>query len=229
MNTLGLQPVYRPSDPARRFKGIAIVVALHVLIGWGIVSGTARQTLEYIKKPLKAAVIQEVIIPPPPPPPPPKRIEPPKVVPKLELPPPPFIPPPDIPPPVIPTAPVIQAIQAPPPKPVEIKPPPPPAPPPPKPAPPAPPPKPAGPTVASMGVACPTQVAPEMPRRAINQNITGVVKAQAKIKDGKIVEVTILSGHRIFHQAVREAMEQYSCSKTQGEVLAVQDFVFKID
>lgn len=80
-----------------------------------------------------------------------------------------------------------------------------------------------------MGVACPTQVAPEMPRRAIGQNITGVVKAQARIKDGKIVEVTILSGHRIFHQAVKDAMEQYACSKTAGEVLATQEFVFKID
>lgn len=228
MNRLGLNPEYQPHDPGRRVAGIAVVVVLHIFIAWGIISGTARETLEYIKKPLKAAVIQEVIIPPPPPPPPPKRIEPPKVVPKLELPPPPFIPPPDIPPPVIPTAPVIQAIQAPPPKPVEIKPPPPPPPAPPSPKP-APPPKPAGPTVASMGVACPTQVAPEMPRRAINQNITGVVRAQAKIKDGKIVEVTILSGHRIFHQAVREAMEQYTCSKTPGEVVATQDFNFKID
>lgn len=227
MNTLGLQPVYRPSDPARRFKGIAIVVALHVLIGWGIVSGTARQTLEYIKKPLKAAVIQEVIIPPPPPPPPPKRIEPPKVVPKLELPPPPFIPPPDIPPPVIPTAPVIQAIQAPPPKPVEIKPPPPPAPPPPRPAPaPA---RPAGPVVADVGVACPKQVAPEMPRRAIRQNVTGVVKARAKIKNGKVVEVTILSGPNVFHQSVREAMEQYVCVGNANEVIATQEFVFKIE
>ena len=228
MNTLGLQPVYRPSDPARRFKGIAIVVALHVLIGWGIVSGTARQTLEYIKKPLKAAVIQEVIIPPPPPPPPPKRIEPPKVVPKLELPPPPFIPPPDIPPPVIPTAPVIQAIQAPPPKPVEIKPPPPPAPPPPKPAPPAPPPKPAGPTVASMGVACPTQVAPEMPRRALRDGTEGVVVARVTIKLGKVSDVTIVSGPRVFHDAVKEAVLQYKCTNTGPEVVATQEFVFRI-
>ena len=225
MNTLGLQPVYRPHNPTGRIKGIILVIALHVLIAWAIVSGTARQTLEYIKKPLKAVVIQEVIIPPPPPPPPPKRIEPPKAIPKLELPPPPFIPPPDIPPPVITTAPVIQAVQAPPPKPFEIKPPPPPPPPPaPKPAP-----KPAGPTITSMGVACPTQVAPEMPRRAIRENMSGVVKAQARIKDGKVIEVSILSGPRLFHEAVKEAMEQYGCTKTAQEVLATQEFEFKID
>ncbi len=68
MNTLGLHPVYKPKDPSRRYKGIAIVIGLHVLIGWGIVSGTANDALKALKKPLEAEVIQEVIIPPPPPP-----------------------------------------------------------------------------------------------------------------------------------------------------------------
>ena len=68
MNNLGFNPVYRPKDQSRKYKGILIVIALHILIGWGIVSGTAKNALAIIKKPLEAVVIQEVIIPPPPPP-----------------------------------------------------------------------------------------------------------------------------------------------------------------
>ena len=101
-HSMSLYPVYRPKDPSRRYKGIAIVIALHVLIGWGIVSGTARNALVALKKPLEAVVIQEVIIPPPPPPPP-KEIKPPEA-PKVDAPPPPFVPPPDVAPPVTSTA-----------------------------------------------------------------------------------------------------------------------------
>ena len=70
MNTLGLHPVYRPKDPSRRFKGIAVVIGLHIFLIWALISGTAHDALKVLKKPLEAVVIQEVIIPPPPPPPP---------------------------------------------------------------------------------------------------------------------------------------------------------------
>lgn len=217
MNTLaGLHPVYKPKDPSRRYKGIAIVVALHILIGWGIVSGTAKNALVALKKPLEAVVIQEVIIPPPPPPPP-KQIKPPEA-PKLEAPPPPFVPPPDVPPPAVSTAPVIQAVTAPPPAPAVI------APPPPAPAPP----KPAA-NRSDIGVACPTQTKPEMPRKAIQDGSEGVVKAQALIKDGAVRDVTILSGPRVFHAAVKAAMMQYKCTVDSGEITATQEFVFKIE
>lgn len=213
MNTLGLHPVYKPKDPSRRYKGIAIVVALHILIGWGIVSGTAKNALVALKKPLEAVVIQEVIIPPPPPPPP-KQIKPPEA-PKVEAPPPPFVPPPDVAPPVTSTAPVIQSVAAPPPAPAVIAPPAPPAPP-----------KPAA-NRSDIGVACPTQTKPEMPRKALQDGSEGVVKAQALIKDGAVREVTILSGPRIFHAAVKAAMMQYKCTADSGEILATQDFIFK--
>lgn len=217
MNTLaGLHPVYKPKDPSRRYKGIAIVVALHILIGWGIVSGTAKNALVALKKPLEAVVIQEVIIPPPPPPPP-KQIKPPEA-PKVEAPPPPFVPPPDVPPPAVSTAPVIQAVTAPPPAPAVI------APPPPAPAPP----KPAA-NRSDIGVACPTQTKPEMPRKAIQDGSEGVVKAQALIKDGAVRDVTILSGPRVFHAAVKAAMMQYKCTVDSGEITATQEFVFKIE
>jgi protein TonB len=224
----GLHPVYKPKDASRRYKGIAIVVALHILIGWAIVSGTAKNALVALKKPLEAVVIQEVIIPPPPPPPPPppKEIKP-KEVPKVEAPPPPFVPPPDVAPPATLTAPVVQAVATPPPTPAVIAPPPPPAPPaPPAPPPPPAPPKPA-PNRSDIRVACPTQVQPEMPRRAIQNGIGGVVRAQVLIKEGVVKEVTILSGPSVFHAAVRAAMLQYKCTAESGEITATQEFVFK--
>lgn len=226
MNTRsGLHPVYKPKDTSRRYKGIAIVVALHILIGWAIVSGTAKNALVALKKPLEAVVIQEVIIPPPPPPPPPKQIKP-QEVPKVEAPPPPFVPPPDVAPPATLTAPVVQSVATPPPTPAVIAPPPPPAPaaPPAPPAPPKPPPN-----RSDIRVACPTQVQPEMPRRAIQNGIGGVVRAQVLIKEGAVKEVTILSGPSIFHAAVRAAMLQYKCTAESGEITATQEFVFRND
>lgn len=217
MNTVGLHPVYRPKDPSKRYKGIAIVIALHVVLIWGLISGTAHDALKVIKKPLEAVVIQEVIIPPPPPPPP-KEIRPPEA-PKVEAPPPPFVPPPDVAPPVESAAPAIVSVAAPPPTPAVIAPPPPPA------APPAP-----APNRSDIRVACPTQVAPEMPRKATQDGTEGVVKAQAAIRDGVVRDVTILSGPRVFHAAVKAAMMQYKCTGAgSGELLATQEFVFKLE
>ena len=59
---------YQPKDQSKRYTGIVVVVLLHALLGYVLVSGLARKGLEIIKKPLEAVVIQEVIIPPPPPP-----------------------------------------------------------------------------------------------------------------------------------------------------------------
>ena len=42
MNTLGLHPVYKPKDPSRRFKGIAMVVALHLVLGWPLCPAQPR-------------------------------------------------------------------------------------------------------------------------------------------------------------------------------------------
>lgn len=223
MNSLGMNYSYESRDPSRRFKGIAIVIALHAFLGYALVSGMARKGLELIKKPLEAVVIQEVIIPPPPPPPPPppKKIEPPKEVPKVEAPPPPYVPPPDVAPQVSNTAPTIVAVATPPPAPAVIAPPPPPAPPAPVVA--------AGPKRSTIALACPTQVAPEMPRKALQDGVEGVVKAQALIKDGVVKDVTILSGHRVFHAAVRSAMLQYKCTQEAGEILATQEFNFKLE
>ena len=222
---------YQASDPAVRYRGLAIVAVLHIFLAWALISGTARKGLEILKKPLEAVVIQEVIIPPPPPPPPPPekivKVEP--KAPKVEAPPPPFVPPPEVPTPVS-AAPSIVAAPTPPPAPVPIAPPPPPAPTPAPPAPPLPAPAPAKPAgKTDIAIACPTQVAPEMPRKALQDGTQGVVRAQALIKDGVVKEVTIQSGPRVFHAAVRIAMLQYKCTQEAAEVLATQEFNFKLE
>ena len=207
---------YGAKDPTRRMVGWGVVILVHAFVLWALVTGTARRGLEIIKKPLEAAVIQEVIIPPPPPPPP-KEIKPPEPKqPKVEAPPPPFVPPPEVKPPTT-SGPMIESMQAPPPTPAVIAPPP----------PPAPPAAPAG--RQEMGVACPTQVKPDMPRQAIKEGAEGVVKAQALIRDGAVKEVTILSGPRVFHSPVRNAMMQYRCISGSGDIIATQEFVFKIE
>jgi protein TonB len=70
--TIMHRPRYQGTGRAQSLVGWAVVIAIHLLILWALVTGTARRSLETIKKkPLEAAVIQEVIIPPAPPPPPP--------------------------------------------------------------------------------------------------------------------------------------------------------------
>lgn len=214
MNTPGTNNGYGAKEPSRRVKGLVIVIALHALIGYALVSGLARKGLNLMKKPMEAVVIQEVIIPPPPPPPPPKKIETPKEMPKVEAPPPPYVPPAEVTPQVS-TAPSIVSVATPPPTPAVIAPPPPPAP------------VVTGPRSTAIGIACPTQVPPEMPRQARQDGTTGVVKAQIHIKGGVIQSVEILSGPRVFHKAVKDAMMQYKCVTDGADAIVTQEFVFK--
>ncbi len=218
MSTIGMNYHYQPKDPGRRYTGLIVVILLHAFLLYALISGLARKGLEIIKKPLEAVVIQEVIIPPPPPPPPPKKIEPPKEAPKIEAPPPPFVPPPDVP--AVSTAPSIVSAPTPPPAPVVI------APPPPPPAPVAP-----RPSVnrADIRVACPIQPPPEMPRKALQDGTSGTVVVQILIRGGSVKDVTIVSGPRIFHAAVRAAILQYKCQDDgSGDVVATQSLEFKV-
>lgn len=207
---------YKSRDIQGRAIGWSAVALVHALVLWALVSGTAQNVIQAIKKPLEAVVIQEVIIPPPPPqppppPPPPRKIE--RTPPRVEAPPPPYVPPPEVAP--APTfAPAIETVQVPPPAPPVI-------------APPSPAPSPR--VQTDMTVACPTQVRPEMPRQALNEGIEGTVRAQALIRGGKVVEVTILSGPRVFHTSVRNAMLRYGCASAEGDRLAIQNFDFKFE
>ena len=64
---------------------------------------------------------------------------------------------------------------------------------------------------------------------AFHEGVTGVVKAQAVIRGGSVREVTILSGPKILHGAVRNAMLQYKCVASDGEIVATQQFVFEAE
>jgi protein TonB len=116
-------------NPGRHAVGIGIVLALHLVLGWALVSGLAQRMVDVIKAPIETKIIEENK---PPPPPPPENLPPP---PKFAPPPPSFVPPPEVNvnPPPTPAPAITVTREAPPPAPVAIAPPPAPA------APPAPP------------------------------------------------------------------------------------------
>lgn len=219
---MGMPDVGKPFQPRvvswLRFLCILmVVVLLHLVIGYVLVVHAPRKVLSPASKPVEAVLIQ----PPPTQLPPPLR----KAQPLAHAPspgtqssPPPVVAQPDAAPQVSHPAPVIQAAAAPPAAAMT--------------APTMPPshaPVVTGPQEASIGLVCPAQVAPETPRRALKEGIEGVVRAQIRVKGDRVVDVTILSGPRIFHAAVREAMLQYRCMTDGGEVIATQDFNFKLE
>jgi len=78
-------------SPLRRFGGLGVVILIHIIGAYALVTGLASRLIETIKAPVETKIIEEVKKTPPPPPdptPPP---------PKLAAPPPPFIPPPEVP------------------------------------------------------------------------------------------------------------------------------------
>jgi protein TonB len=175
----------RQDDPRRHLPGLFVVVALHVLIVYALVSGMAKKVVDVVRAPIETRLIEEVVEPPPPPPPPvppPERVVPP---PPRQAPPPPFVPPPEVvvtaPAPVAPT--ITAVTPTPPPAPVEIAPMP---PPPPVPeAPPAP--KPAPPVAA--GIVCSRMPPPQAPNVAVE--VKGSLFVIATLKNGRVVQVDI--------------------------------------
>jgi protein TonB len=82
--------------PTKHLVAFSVVVVLHILLGYALVSGLARRVVEVVKAPIETKIIEEVK----PPPPPPENLPPP---PKFAPPPPSFVPPPEVvvnPPPV---------------------------------------------------------------------------------------------------------------------------------
>ena len=77
----------RERSLANHLPSIAMVVLLHIALGYALLNGLGRAVIEVLKKPLETKIIEEIKKPPPDTPPPP---------PKLAAPPPPFIPPPEI-------------------------------------------------------------------------------------------------------------------------------------
>ncbi|MFL6679125.1 MAG: hypothetical protein ACJ8IK_12350 [Burkholderiaceae bacterium] len=186
-----------------RGQGLAIVVGIHVLIGWALLSGLATRVVDVVAKPLDV-----VIVTPPPLPPPPKverLLDKPKAA---TLPPPLYVPPPELVPPAPPpeTAIVATATEPPVPAPVVAA-----APPPAAPAP-APPP-----TVVRQeaSLACPGYQAAlaQVLEDAIERvGIAGTVRTRLTVRGGQVTDVAFLSGPREYTKYVQAAVKRMHCS-----------------
>jgi protein TonB len=199
-------------NPTRHLIGITVVVLLHILVIYALLTGLARTAIEVIKKPMTATIIEEVKLPPPPPPPPPKKIiEPPKAQAPVQ----PYVPPPDIPVQAPVEQPVISAPSiTPPTEPHVIAPPAPPAPPAPKPA-------------IRKGIVPIERVEPIYPREAIRAGIPkGHVVARLFIDEkGLVTEVRIVESDPpgVFDKETKRALSLWKF-QAEGE-----KFVGEID
>jgi protein TonB len=180
----------RERNPARHLPSISMVIGLHLLLGYALVTGLARKVVEVIKAPIETKIIEEIKKPPPDTPPPPP--------PKLAAPPPPFIPPPEvnIQIPQVQQAPTITTVttEKPPPAPVFV--------------PPAPPVQ-ASPVRKEFK---PLQrVQPTFPRQALQQGLTGSVVAWVHVApNGTVTNVEIKqSSNRLFDREVVRALSQW--------------------
>jgi protein TonB len=74
-------------NPGKNVTGIAIVIILHLIVAYGIISGLGKRMVSKVAEAVETKIVEDVKPPPPPetPPPPPP--------PEMKAPPPPFIPP----------------------------------------------------------------------------------------------------------------------------------------
>ena len=198
-------------QPGKHLTGITVVLVLHVIVVYALVTGLARKAMDVIKQPMTTKVIEEVKKPPPPdtpPPPPPKLVQ---IIPT-------FVPPPEvqISSPVqqvvisnpTPVAPPVYA----PPKPVVV-------------APPAPP---------SVGTACPNsqQIRTEIkyPAAARKDGIQGEVLVEFTVAtNGEIKDVDVKSSsNRVFNSVSVNAVRQFKCNAQARDVRVQVPFSFKL-
>jgi protein TonB len=191
---------------------IMLVLALHLAIGYALVTGLARKVVEVIKAPIETKIIEEIKKPPPEAPPPPP--------PKLAAPPPPFIPPPEI------------QIQAPPPPPQQVitavttvapPPGPPPVIAPPVVAPPQP--------LVRREYKAAYRVDPVFPRQAQREGISGRVIAHVVVQpNGTVTEVRIISASppRVFDREVIRALSQWKFNPEPVGFIGEYEIVFNL-
>ena len=171
-------------SPGKHVVGIGIVLALHLLLGYGLLNGLAQRMVEVIKGPIETKIIEEAK---PPPPPPPDNLPPP---PKFAPPPPSFVPPPEVRvnAPTAPGPSITTTQVAPPPTPVVVAPPPPLAPPPPPPAPPR---IAARPAIANVHACAPTS--DDYPSAAQRSEATGTTRIKFTVDaNGKLAGAEVL-------------------------------------
>jgi protein TonB len=83
----GMNFTHNEKSTGKNFTGITIVVLLHILVAYGIVTGLGKRLVAKMVAPVETKIIEEVK------PPPPKELPPPPPPPEMKAPPPPFIPP----------------------------------------------------------------------------------------------------------------------------------------
>jgi protein TonB len=218
-------------NPGKHSVGFGIVVVLHVLLGYALISGLAKRVVEVAMKPVETKIIEEIK---PPPPPPPENLPPP---PKNMPPPPAFVPPPEVninqpqiqaptitatnvaPPPTAPT-PIIAAPAAP--------------------APPAPARVAARPAIANASSCAPTQ--DDYPAAARRAEATGITRVRFTIDErGKLVKVDLLKSagasreHRMLDKVAIDKLGECTfkpgtddTGKAVGASFDV-DYVWKLD
>jgi protein TonB len=111
--------------PKKAARGVLVVLGMHLLLGWALISGLAQRMVEVVRAPIETRLIEEIKPPSPPPPPElPKPSTPPPptvmqvpvpvVIPQV-TPPPQIAPPPvaQVPPPPVNATPPAEAIRAP--------------------------------------------------------------------------------------------------------------------
>lgn len=82
----------------------------------------------------------------------------------------------------------------------------------------------------SLDSICPIRRYPEIPRRAIQDKISGTLEVEALVAEGEVKEVRVLSGPPIFELAVVESLMLTRCIKNaNGRWVAKFDFKVDID
>ncbi len=79
---------YDGKAQSRNYTGIALVVALHILLIYGLIKGLSHKKVDIIEQPVETTIIKEIV------PPPIKKPDPPKMVKTAPTPPPPPVAPP---------------------------------------------------------------------------------------------------------------------------------------
>ena len=75
------------NKPKKNVTGITIVILLHVLVAYGVITGLGKRMVTKMAEAVETKIIEEKA------PPPPKEMPPPPPPPEMKAPPPPFIPP----------------------------------------------------------------------------------------------------------------------------------------
>lgn len=199
----------RERNPAKHLPSIAMVVLLHIFLGYALLNGLGRAVIEVLKKPLETKIIEEVKPPPPDTPPPPP--------PKLAAPPPPFIPPPEIniQIPVVQSPAAITTVTT-------VKPPP--GPPPVIQAPPQ-----TQPLIRKEYTAK-YRVSPAYPRNLMRENVEGRVVAWVHVApDGNVTNVEIRqSTNRAFDREVIRALSQWKFNPEPVGFIGEYEIVFNL-